>query len=104
MRPAKPFSFPGIAEDIQRLSALLTLGLRTANWQPPESPAILNLACGRADETGILTAAAAPTASRLFYLGLDIRAPEIAEARARWIPTAPPGWDLEFRVGDAART
>lgn len=104
MRPARPFSFPGIAEDLECLSTFLTLGLRTADWHPPESPAILNLACGRADETGILTRAVAPVAKRLFYLGIDLRAPEIAEARTRWIPAAPSGWDLDFRVGDAART
>ncbi|MFC7336441.1 class I SAM-dependent methyltransferase [Haloferula chungangensis] len=104
MLPAKPFSYPGIDGDIARLSKLLAIGLQTATWNPPESPAILNLACGRADETGTLLSHLAPTASRLFYLGIDLRAPEINEARSRWIPTAPLGWDLDFRVGDASRT
>jgi SAM-dependent methyltransferase len=27
-----------------------------------------------------------------------------AEAKARWIPAAPPGWQLDFRAGDASRT
>lgn len=104
MLPAKPFSYPGIDTDIERLSELLSISLRTVDWQAPASPAILNLACGRADESGILLKNLAPTAQRLFYLGIDIRAPEIAEARTRWIPNAPPGWDLDFRVGDASRT
>ncbi len=104
MLPAKPFSYPGIHGDIERLSKLLAIGLQTATWHPPDSPAILNLACGRADESGILLRHLAPAAKRLFYLGIDLRAPEINEARARWIPTAPLGWDLDFRVGDAART
>jgi hypothetical protein len=104
MLPAKPFSYPGIDGDIARLSDLLAIALQTAAWHPPKSPAILNLACGRADETGILLSNLAPAASRLFYLGIDLRAPEINEARSRWIPTAPLGWDLDFRVGDASRT
>ncbi|MEP4078607.1 class I SAM-dependent methyltransferase [Haloferula sp.] len=104
MLPAKPFSYPGIDGDIERLSKLLAIGLRTAGWNSPESPAILNLACGRADETGILLQNLAPAAQRLFYLGIDIRPPEINEARARWIPAAPLGWDLDFRSGDASRT
>lgn len=104
MLPSKPFSYPGIDGDIERLSSLLTIALQSASWRTPESPAILNLACGRADETGILLKNLAPTASRLFYLGLDLRAPEINEARSRWIPAAPYEWDLDFRVGDASHT
>ena len=104
MLPAKPFSYPGIHGDIERLSELLAIGLQTASWHPPESPAILNLACGRADESGVLLRNLAPAATRLFYLGIDLRAPEINEARARWIPAAPLDWDLDFRVGDASRT
>ncbi|WP_035611507.1 class I SAM-dependent methyltransferase [Haloferula sp. BvORR071] len=104
MQAAIPFTYPGIAEDVARLRELLGLGLRAAAWSPPPAPAILNLACGRADETGVLLAAAAPLARELFYLGIDLRPPEIAEAKARWLPTAPPGWQLEFRAGDASRT
>ncbi len=104
LQAAIPFTYPGIAEDVARLRELLGLGLRAAAWSPPPAPAILNLACGRADETGVLLAAAAPLARELFYLGIDLRPPEIAEAKARWLPTAPPGWQLEFRAGDASRT
>ncbi len=104
MQPAIPFSFPGIDADVRRLGSLLGLGLHAAGWQAPAKPAVLNLACGRADETGVLLAAAAPLAAELFYLGIDLRPPEIAEARSRWIPAAPPGWQLDFRAGDASRT
>lgn len=104
MTPAVPFSFPGIAAEVRRLGGLLDLGLRAAEWQPREKAAVLNLACGRADESGVLLAAVAPRARELFYLGIDLRPPEIAEARARWVPAAPPGWQLEFRAGDASRT
>lgn len=104
MIPAIPFTYPGIDADVRRLGSLLEIGLRSADWRPPASPAVLNLACGRADETGILLTAVAPLARELFYLGIDLRPPEIAEGRARWIPAAPPGWQLDFRAGDASRT
>lgn len=104
MRPAIPFSYPGIDGDIDRLGKLLALALRGADWQTPESPAILNLACGRADETGVLIQHLAPFTARLFYLGVDLRPPEIQEARSRWLPNQRPGHDLEFRAGDASRT
>ena len=104
MQPAIPFTFPGIDADVRRLGALLALGLRAAAWEAPAKPAVLNLACGRADETGVLLAGLAPLAAELFYLGIDLRPPEIAEAKARWIPAAPPGWQLDFRAGDASRT
>lgn len=104
MQPAIPFTFPGIDADVRRLGALLTLGLRAAGWEAPVKPAVLNLACGRADESGVLLAAVAPLAADLFYLGIDLRPPEIAEAKARWLPPAPPGWQLDFRAGDASRT
>ena len=104
MQPAIPFTFAGIDADVRRLGALLTLGLRAADWKTPMKPAVLNLACGRADESGVLLAAVAPLAADLFYLGIDLRPPEIAEAKARWLPPAPPGWQLDFRAGDASRT
>ncbi len=104
MQPALPFSYQGIEADVRRLGGLLKLGLRAAEWQPPTAPAVLNLACGRADETGVLLDAVAPLAMELFYLGIDLRPPEIAEAKSRWIPSAPPGWQLDFRAGDASRT
>ena len=104
LQPAIPYSYPGIREDVARLGALLPLGLRAAGWNPPPKPAVLNLACGRADETGVLLSAVAPLAGELFYLGIDLRPVEIAEAKSRWIPAAPPGWQLDFRAGDASRT
>lgn len=104
MQPAIPFTFPGIGADVRRLGALLGLGLRAAGWEAPAKPAVLNLACGRADESGVLLAAVAPLAAELFYLGIDLRPPEIAEAKARWLPAAPAGWQFDFRAGDASRT
>lgn len=104
MLPAKPFRYPGTDADIQRLARLLEMGLQSAFWTPPAEPAILNLACGRADETGILLDALAAPAGRAFYLGIDLRPLEIDEARSRWLPGVPPGWEVDFRCGDASRT
>lgn len=104
MFPAIPFSFPGIDKDVDRLGDQLELLLESAGWSPAPAIAILNLACGRADETGILMARAAVAVKDRFYLGIDLRAPEIAEARRRWLPSARPGDDMDFRCGDASRT
>ncbi|MGJ8633375.1 MAG: class I SAM-dependent methyltransferase [Luteolibacter sp.] len=60
--------------------------------------AVLNLACGRADETGALVAALAP-AEVGFYLGVDLRDGDIDEAKGRW---ELPGGEIDFRVGNAA--
>lgn len=104
MLPAIPFSFPGIDGDVDRLGKLIQLALQGAGWDPPEAPAILNLACGRADETGVLIQNLAPFATQLFYLGVDLRTLEIREARSRWLPNRLPGHEFEFRSGDASRT
>lgn len=59
---------------------------------------VLNLACGRADETGAIAVALAPSKIS-HYLGIDLRADAIAEAARRW---ALPGGLIEFRCGDAS--
>lgn len=103
MQPAKPYSYHGVAQDVVRLRSLLAVGLRAADWTPPKHPKALNLACGRADETGILFEVLVGMSAPIFMLGLDLRGPEIDEARARWIPACAPGQELEFRSGDAAQ-
>lgn len=103
MQPARSFSFLGVDQDVLRLRALLALGLRAAEWTPPQNPALLNLACGRADETGVLVELLAAPGAPLFMLGIDIRLAEIEEARSRWLPSCAPGQELEFRTGDAAQ-
>lgn len=103
MRASVPFSYPGVDEDVIRLRDLLALGLRTANWSPPSAPAVLNLACGRADETGALMELLVAPGAPFFLLGIDLRGPEIEEARARWLPSCAPGQVMEFRSGDASR-
>lgn len=59
---------------------------------------MLNLACGRADETGALAAALAP-AELSYCLGIDLRSTAIEEASRRWQLD---GGVLEFRSGDAS--
>jgi SAM-dependent methyltransferase len=110
INPSIPFSFPGIAEDIDRLKRLLGHALGLIKWAAPLEPQLLNIACGRADETGILLETLAAHRPRCHYLGLDLRKPEILEARRRWgrsqaqssPATASQDFHIEFRVADAS--
>jgi ubiquinone/menaquinone biosynthesis C-methylase UbiE len=45
---------------------------------------LLNLACGRADETGVLAKLLAEKSKSAHLQGLDIRAAEILQANSRW--------------------
>ena len=96
----RPFRYPGTDGDVSRLAGLVRDGLKVAGYFPADRLAVLNLACGRADESGALAAALAP-AMIGFYLGIDLRPDAIAEAAARW---ALPGGEIEFRAGDASAT
>lgn len=93
-----PFSYEGIDGDIRRLGVLLKEVFALAGVKFFGKLAVLNLACGRADETGALAAALAP-AEIAFYLGMDLRSDAIAEARLRW---ELPGGEIDFREGNAA--
>lgn len=93
-----PFTYPGIDGDVGRLALLLRAILTSAGVTFPSKAAVLNLACGRADETGALIAALKP-ADVTYYLGIDLRPDAIAEARSRW---ELPGGEIEFREGNAA--
>ena len=93
-----PFSFEGIDGDIRRLGALLDEVFRLAELRHSGKLAVLNLACGRADETGVLAAAVAP-AEIGFYLGMDLRGDAIEEGKKRW--DLPDG-EIDFREGNAA--
>jgi len=93
-----PFSYDGIDGDIRRLGVLLDKVFTLAEVRLVGKIAVLNLACGRADESGVLAAAVAP-AQIGFYLGMDLRTDTIAEARKRW---ELPGGEIDFREGNAA--
>jgi Methyltransferase domain len=103
-KPANPFSFAGIENDVLRLKNNLSEALRLISWAKPKSTAILNLACGRADETGVLLETITSPTESCFYLGIDLRKPEIIEARKRWQNPDPSKLSIEFLVGDAANT
>lgn len=92
-----PFSHAGTAADVARLLLLLREALTAIGFRK-DNIAVLNPACGRADETGALAAALAPAVIR-FYLGIDLRRESIAEAARRW---QLPGGIIEFRCGDAS--
>ena len=93
-----PFSYEGIDGDILRLGVLLRDVFALVEMRFAGKIAVLNLACGRADESGVLAAAIKP-AEVAFYLGMDLRSDAIAEAKKRW---ELPGGDIDFRVGNAA--
>lgn len=93
-----PFSFKGIDGDIRRLGVLLKQVFQLADLKFSGRLAVLNLACGRADETGVLSSSVAP-AEIGFYLGMDLRNEDIAEAKKRW---ELPGGEIDFREGNAA--
>jgi SAM-dependent methyltransferase len=94
-----PFRYPGTAEDVARLSSKLRSAFLAIGFPQGRSISVLNLACGRADETGALAAALAP-AEIESYLGIDLRPDAIAEAAKRW---KVPGGLIEFRCGDASQ-
>jgi SAM-dependent methyltransferase len=95
-----PFSHPATAADVARLQVLLGEALTAVGFQRSGRIAVLNPACGRADETGALAAALGP-ADIGFYLGIDLRQDTVAEAARRWHL---PGGLIEFRCGDASAT
>lgn len=93
-----PFQEPATAGDVARLQTLLREALVALQFHRAGKTTVLNLACGRADETGALAAALAPSEIS-FYLGIDLRATALEEATRRWKSTA---GTLEFRCGDAS--
>lgn len=93
-----PFQDPPIAGDVARLQSLLREALTVLRFHRAGTITVLNLACGRADETGALAAALEPAEIGL-YLGIDLRATAIEEASRRW---KLPAGKIEFRSGDAS--
>lgn len=100
--PAIAFSYPGIAQDVVRLRSLLAEAMRLLQRAPLLEPSILNLACGRADETGVLLETLCLPGRGGHYLGMDLRTAEIQEATRRWKHCWQPHGRVEFRVADAS--
>ena len=79
-----PFSNPHTQADLQQLSSLFA-SLMTDHFRSTQLEIrLLNIACGRADETGVLASSLAPHCQQLELTGIDIRNREIGEAKQRW--------------------
>lgn len=100
-----PFSYREIGEDMDVLRGSLRRLLEQAGQEvaPTEQRRILNLACGRADETGVLADVFGGETEALEIVGADIRAPEIEEARTRWRGEEGSAVETRFHVEDGRR-
>lgn len=82
------FSNSHTEKDLKRLRQFLTETLQKPAVGIPTNPAgdiqLLNLACGRADETQILADVFGENANSIHLTGIDIRDREISEAKERW--------------------
>lgn len=78
------FSNPNTDDDLEILEKLLESLLEPHLGKDHANLRILNLACGRADESGVLHKILSPCTAELTMIGVDIRDREIAEARQRW--------------------
>jgi ubiquinone/menaquinone biosynthesis C-methylase UbiE len=96
-----PFTNPYTQADLRQLESLLTPLLAEHFPQNDNNLQALNIACGRADETGLLVRALSPLCQQLQITGIDIRERELDEARQRW--TSHPAAQLYFIKQDASR-
>lgn len=82
------FSNSHTDKDLKRLRQFLKETLQKPAVSMPKNPAgevqLLNLACGRADETQILADVFGENANSIHLTGIDIRDREIGEAKERW--------------------
>ncbi len=88
----------------QDLSTLkLLLAPLVSEYAPPRplNIRLLNLACGRADESGILNDLLAPLTQAVDIIGVDIRARELDVARSRWLSN--PQTTYTFLYHDATK-
>ncbi len=83
--PNRPFSYRETPEDLASLRSLLEVHAQPfMSTQLPPDRHILNLACGRSDETGLLADLFSHPLGETQFTGIDIRAAELDEASARW--------------------
>ncbi|MDP7306481.1 MAG: hypothetical protein QF405_02485 [Roseibacillus sp.] len=105
LNPNTPFHSADLPEDMSVLRRTLetTLtGIPGGNKAGTEQR-ILNLACGRADETGVLADVFGGDAERLEIVGADIRSAEIEEANLRWRTVKDSDMQTRFHVEDGKR-
>ncbi|MGJ8675918.1 MAG: class I SAM-dependent methyltransferase [Akkermansiaceae bacterium] len=104
------FKNPHTAADLTRLRDFLKETLsKTDIAKDPQSLQLLNLACGRADETAVLAEVFGGLAQEISITGVDIRDREIDTARERWKQLASAEcvseaeMNLEFFVQDGSK-
>ena len=105
LSPNAPFQLETLPEDMRVLRQALSATLKGIQ-DPPKirsEQRILNLACGRADETGVLADTFGAEAGKLEIVGADIRSAEIEEARLRWKTPAYGDIHTRFHVEDGNR-
>ncbi|MBK1831195.1 class I SAM-dependent methyltransferase [Verrucomicrobiaceae bacterium R5-34] len=97
------FSNQSTTSDLVRLKQFLNESLGKAGVQLPQGDhtQLLNLACGRADESAVLADVFGKQGISL--TGLDIRDREIGEAQERWKKFLPEHAEAEFLVQDCAK-
>ena len=105
LTPNAPFRVDTIPEDMKVLRTALRETLRDIPGTPVKRSErrILNLACGRADETGVLAETFGAEATQLEIVGADIRDAEIEEARLRWKTPSHCEVNTRFHVEDGKR-
>ncbi len=96
-----PFSNSSTTSDLVRLKQFLNESLYKAGVDVPDQSRLLNLACGRADESAVLTDVFGKNGIQL--TGLDIRTREIYEAQERWKKYLPENAEAEFLVQDCSK-
>ncbi len=105
LQPNVPFSFDDLPGDLALLKKALRASLAgvPAVNNPGAEQRILNLACGRADETAVLADVFGSEAGSLEIVGADIRTPEIEEANSRWSTSGDSHIQTRFHVQDGRR-
>ena len=96
-----PFSNSSTNTDLTRLKQLLEESMSKAGVDVPEQSRLLNLACGRADESAVLADVFGKNGIHL--TGMDIRDREIGEAQERWEKHLPKHASAEFLVQDCSK-
>lgn len=100
------FSHAHTDKDLIRLRQFLKETLKKLGAHIPGNPSknkqLLNLACGRADETKVLADVFGHEAESIHLTGIDIRAREIGEAKERWSKLSEKA-SADFHVQDASQ-
>jgi len=86
-----------LQQDLSRLEENLR-DLISPHLKAKDHLSLLNLACGRGDETGVLAKILAEKSNSAHLQGLDIRAAEIDQANSRWKKSLEKKTEADFIV------